>query len=215
MTIATLGDLLSQVAAHLNRANLTAQIPLFVQLAEARIYYGSEEQPFPSQPLRVAAMEQSAYATIASQYVELPCDYLAHRRLYLDGSPVKELKFYTPQDFWKKWDATITGCPKAFTIEGVNMAIGPVPDGTYTGRLLYYRKFPALAASTDTNWILTNTPGIYLWGALLEAYRFIRNSDEAQKALNTFSGLVNGANTANKTDSYASAWQASPDIYTP
>jgi hypothetical protein len=49
MTTSTFADLKSQVAAAAQRSNLTAQIPFFVQQAETRIYYGSEEQPFPTE----------------------------------------------------------------------------------------------------------------------------------------------------------------------
>ena len=39
MAIATTADLKAAIANFLNRANLTAQIPTFIQLAETRIAY--------------------------------------------------------------------------------------------------------------------------------------------------------------------------------
>jgi hypothetical protein len=214
MTISTFVDLKSQIATYLNRSNLTAQIPILVQLAETRIYYGNKEAPFVSEPLRIQAMEQSYDVAISAQTAALPSDYLAHRRLYLtsDGG---RLDFMMPTAFWDRYNYGASGQPKKFTIEAGNLVFGPIPDTTYTGKLLYYRKFSALAADSDTNWILANAPGVYIQGALIEAYRFVRNMEQAQAALNAFTGIVNALNGADKSDVYAAPWAATPDCSTP
>lgn len=214
MTIATYADLKTQIATYLNRSNLTTQIPIFIQLAETRIYYGCKEVPFVSEPLRIQAMEQSSYTTFGAQTVALPSDYLAHRRLYL-SSNAGRVDFLTPPAFWDLYVSGCSGQPKNFTIEAGNLVLGPIPDSSYTGRLLYYKKFSALASDSDTNWILTNAPGAYLQGALLEAYRYVRNMEQAQAALNTFTGIINALNDSNKSDVYAAPWAATPDSSTP
>ena len=215
MAISTLADLSSQVAAFLNRQDLTTQIPVFVQLAESRIAYGSKEAPFISEPLRIRSMEVSAFATFNAQMIQLPTGYLQQRRLYISGSPNTELVYVTPDLFWKRWLSSTSGTPCEFTVEGENIVLGPTPDVAYTGQILYFKQFTPLVSPTDTNWLLTNAPAVYLNGTLLEAFKYIRNTNQATAYLNSFCGIVNGLNQANKADRYAGPWQAKTDIWNP
>lgn len=215
MSIATLGDLKSTAATYLNRTGLTSLIPTFVQMAETRIAYGSQEQPFASRPLRIRAMEGSYYATISTQKVSLPTGYLAQRRIYINTNPVGEIEFLTPDIFWRTWPSSEQGQPRNFTVEGENFVFGPAPDTGYDARLLYYKKFTALSADGDTNWLLTNAPTVYLNGTLLEAYRYSRNPQMAQDSLNAFCGVVNSLNDSDKSDRYSSPWVAHTDTGNP
>lgn len=215
MTISTCADLKSQVATILNRSNLTTQIPYYIQRAETRIAYGSEEAPFKSDPLRIRAMEQSSYATFNAQSIALPTGYLQHKRLYLSRTPNAQLKYVTPTEFWDDVRTGISGCPLIFTIESDAFYLSPTPDTSYTGEILYYKKPTALSADSDTNTLLTSFPNIYLFGTLLEAFSDARNEDQAQKYANKFAGAINSANMADKADRHSSPWTARPDIYCP
>lgn len=215
MTISTFADLKSQVATFLNRANLTAQIPYFVQLAETRIAYGASEGQMESDPLRIRAMEQSSYATFNAQKIQLPTGFLQQRRLYISGTPNSEIDYVTPPIFWPKYLSSTSGKPTEYTVEGENIVLGPTPDASYTGQILYYKKFTALSGDTDTNWLLTNAPGVYLYSTLAEAHRFARNMEQASAYIASFCGIVNSLNEADKMDRYASPWAAKADICTP
>lgn len=215
MALSTFADLKSTVATFLNRSNLTTQIPYFVQLCETRIFYGSEEQPFASEPLRIRAMESSQYATFNVQTIALPSNFLQQRRLYIASTPNIRVEYIAPDLFWDKWLSSTTGRPSQFTVEGENIVLGPTPDSAYTGQLLFYKKFDALSGDTDTNWLLANAFGAYLHGTLCEAYRFIRNNEQAQVEYNSFVGIINSLNNANKADRYATPWTARSDNWTP
>lgn len=215
MTISTNADLKSQVAAILNRSNLTAQIPFFTQRAETRIAYGSEEAPFKSDPLRIRAMEQASYATFNAQSIALPDSYLQHKRLYLSLVPNGVLKYFTPTDFWNDTRAGTSGQPRIFTIEAGAFYLAPTPDTSYTGKILYYKKPTALSADADTNTILTDQPNVYLFGTLLEGFSYARNNEQAQIYANKFAGAINSANTADKADRHSSPWASRPDTWTP
>lgn len=215
MTIANNADLKAQVAAILNRSNLATQIPYYIQRCETRMAYGSEEMPYKSAPLRIRAMEQSSFATFNAQAIALPTGYLQHKRLYLSQTPNGVLKYVTPTDFWNDNRTSYSGQPQIFTIESDSFYLGPTPDTSYTGKILYYKKPTPLSADADTNVILTNEPNIYLYGTLLEAFSDMRNDDQAQKYANKFAGAVNSANTADKADRHSSPWAARVDIYTP
>ncbi len=215
MSIATFADVKAQIGARLNRSNLTAQYPIWIQAAETRIYYGSMEPNYVSEPLRVRAMENSDYATVTTQKVPLPTGYLAQRRFYINTNPVGELKFITPDVFWRTYPSSVTGQPKQFTIEGENLVLGPAPGGSYDARLLFYARFTALSGDTDTNWLLVNAPGAYVEGALIEAYRYSRNFEAAQQCVNAFCGIINSLNNADKADRYSSPWTETGDTGNP
>ena len=215
MAISTYGDLKARVATVLNRSNMTADIPYCVQLAETRIHYGSKEQPFPSDPLRVRAMEVCASATFDEQEIALPDGFLQIRRIFLAGTPNGRLIYGTPDQFWPDPKSTTPGMPSIFTIEGDSIFLAPYPGGSYTGKILYYKKFTALSADAGTNWLLTNAPGVYLYSTLLEAFSQVRNLEEGTKYLNKFAGTVNALNAADKADRYSTPWAAHSDTWTP
>lgn len=198
MTFSTNADLKAAVADYLADDALTSQIVDAVTLCEARIYYGAE-------PLRVRAMETSADLTISAQTVALPTRYIQARRIYLNTSPVTKLDYLAPMDFWAKYVSTQTGKPRAYTIEGENIVLGPIPDGGYTGKILYYSRFAALSADGDTNWILTGVPGLYLYGTLLEMAILIKDNDDAQKWGALFAETIRSANRADSRDRHSGA----------
>lgn len=214
MTISTFADLKSQVATFLNRSNLTAEIPYYVQLAETRIAYGSEEG-IKTEPLRIRAMETSAYATFNAQSIQLPTGYLQQRRLYLSATPNGRLTYKTPDAFWTDARTGTSGQPVIYTVEGESFILAPTPDTSYTGRILYYKKFTALALDADTNWLLTNAPNVYLYGTLLEAFSHVRNTDQAILNATKFAGVVNALNSADKADRHVTPWTARSDTSTP
>ena len=216
MSITTYGQLKTAVATWLNRSNLTDRIPEFIALAETRIHYGSMEQPYQSEPLRIRAMENSVSTTIDAQTTQLPTGFLQARRFYLNTDPIRKMDLVSTDNFWATFISTTTGEPRQFCIEGENIVVGPSPDGSYTGRLLYYKAFTSLSDNSDTNWLLTNASGAYLYGALIEAHKFTRNQAEAQNAYNSFMGVINGLNFADKNDRQSgSPWVARTDTGNP
>ncbi len=167
------------------------------------------------EPLRIRGMETSADVTISAQTAALPTGWLAPRRFYVNSNPIGELEYVAPDLFWRTYISSTSAQPRRYTIEGENFVFGPSPDSTYTGKVLYYKKFTALAADGDTNWLLTNAPGVYLHGALAEAHFFVRNSEKALEELNLYCGLVNALNSADKSDRYSGPWVAHGDTGNP
>ncbi len=165
MSITTHAELKVAVANWLGRTELTARIPEWVSLAEDRI----------AQDLRVQAMVTAVDLTISSQRVSVPTGFLESIRLYLDSSSEKPLDYFSPQVFWERNAVNETGQPDIYTIEGTEFVFAPSPGQTYTGKLLYYKRFTALSADSDTNWIISNARGLYLYATLIEAYTFLED----------------------------------------
>lgn len=216
MAFDTFADLKTEIALSADRSDLTARMPGFVKKAETRIFYGSQEAPFISDPLRIRAMETSTDLTINAQTVALPTRYLGIRRQYINGDNGRKVGLMSPDAFWDKYSGySASGVPNDYTIEGENLVFGPSPDATYTGKMLYYQKFAALSADSDTNWLLTNAPAAYLQGALIELYDYLKDWEAKTNAHKAFAGVINALNNADKTDRYAGSWVGKTDIYTP
>lgn len=215
MTISTYSELKTAIANHANRYDLTSVIPDFITMGATRIFYGSKEAPFEVEPLRVRAMEYSADLTVNGQGVALPSSFLQVRRLYINSSTVRLCKFVAPDLFWKTYISTNTGIPQSFTIEGENLLFGPTPDTTYTGKILYYKKFAAFSGDSDTDWLLTNAPGAYLQAALVELHDYCKDFEAKENALKVLSGIINGLNDSDKADRYAGPWASYSDTGNP
>lgn len=216
MAISTYAELKTALANFSDRTDLTSRLGEFVALAETRIFYGSQEAPFVSDPLRVRAMETSTDLTINAQSVALPTRYLGLRRQYISGDNGAKINCMSPDAFWGKYAGpSWSGPPMDFTVEGEYFVFGPTPDATYTGKCLYWQKFAALSSDSDTNWLLTNAPGAYLQGALIELYDYLKDWEAKQQAHNAFAGVINGLNMADKSDRFAGSWVSHPDFYTP
>ena len=85
-----------------------------------------------------------------------------------------DLDFATQKQLNSAWIGTANGKPKVYTFQGDSLRFGPTPDAAYGVVLAYYRRFDPLA-TTPTNWLMANAPGVYLYAALLEAQPFIMN----------------------------------------
>ena len=73
------------------------------------------------------------------------------------------------------------GEPMLFTIQNNTLFIRPVNDLLDALWLLYYQKIPTiLGADSNTNWLLTDHPDVYVSGVLAELHVLGRNMEQAQ-----------------------------------
>lgn len=128
----------------------------------------------------------------------LPSNFLEQVNLYLDTSSEKSIDFMMPSVFWGRNAVNETSMPDIYTVEGDYIVLAPIPDGTYRGRLQYYRRFTSLSAASDTNWILSNARGLLLYGALLEAYIYLEDDAGTSKYAALFDQILDANNKAAK-----------------
>ena len=197
MAISDFGELKSAIANWLERSDLTDRIPEFVSLAEDRIAQDTR--------LRIRAMETATDLTISSQTTALPTGFIEARRLYIDGTPRRRVEFLTPENFWIRHLANQAGTPKFFTIEGDDLVVGPAPDSSKTGKLLYFKRFDALSADTDTNWLLSNARGVLLYGALVESAPFLGDDPRILTWASLYDDIAEKVDRANRRDRYSGA----------
>lgn len=201
MAITNFAEVKTAVADYLARDDLTSYIPDFIIGAETRINYGSGN-PFPSEALRIRAMETSADITFNSaggRTASLPTDFLQMRRVYWSANPNRRLEQMSPEQFWGSWIGTESGLATHYIIEGDDIVIGAEEVGT--AKMLYYKKFGDIA--NNTPWLLTNAPHIYVYGALLEAAPFLHNDERLQTWHGMFTAAISGLMKADKRDRWS------------
>ena len=172
MAISNYTELQTAVANWLDRDDLTARIPEFIALAEARF----------NRVLRLRSMEtkQTASTAAAQRNYALPTNYIQMRNFQLNTNPLTTLSYVTPEIYDRLWGGSSGGTPKFYTILADEISLGPIPGSVITMEMLFYKKFENLSGSVATNWLITNAPDIYLYGTMLEAEPFIMNDERVQ-----------------------------------
>lgn len=173
MAISNYTELQTAVANWLDRSDLSARIPEFIGLCEARF----------NRSLRIRAMEtlDTSVSTVAdTKTIALPTGYVQMRDIHITGDPLVQLQYVTPEIMNRIHAGSVSGRPEVYTIIGENIVLGPTPDAVYSTSMLYYKTFDALSDSSPTNWVITNAPDVYLYGTLLEAEPFLMNDARVQ-----------------------------------
>lgn len=172
MTLSTYSEIKSTIADYLNRADLTAVLPSFVTLAESKF----------NRELRTRDMLTRVQTTSDDEYVSLPTDFLQHYSLELDAASAQPpMDYIGPQEakVLKAQNRTASTTYYYTVIDGA-FEIIPAPGSDLDLRMVYYAKIPALSDSNTTNWLLTKSPDLYLYSALLEASPYLKDDDRVQ-----------------------------------
>ena len=178
MSISTFSELKTAIANFLARDDLTAQLPNFIQLAEARM----------SRELETRSQEKRSTATLTSgdEYIALPTDLREVRQVKLNTDPITVLTYYSPVALDQEYPSNGTGRPRGFSIVGSELKLRPIPDSGYTAEIIYIGGLTALSDSNTTNNVLTRSPDAYLYGSLAEAYAYLLDETRAAQYMQRF-----------------------------
>lgn len=161
MALANYSDLKSSVADWLVRSDLTAVIPDFIALAEAQM----------ERVLRCRQMVVRTNLTVTSEYTALPADFLEMWRVKESGEYA--LEFNTSESIDAMYDAG--GDPRYYTIVGSELRLFPSPQASTVYEITYFGKLSKLSNTNTTNWLLTQAPDAYVYGALLQAAPYLQD----------------------------------------
>jgi len=180
-------------------ASFIAEIPVFVQQAEQRIYNTVQ---FPS-------LRKNMTGIIAAnnKYLSAPTDYLATYSLavitgvvggnlntgtyeYLLNKDVNFIRqsYPVPNDtgvprYYALFGPTVTG---ATISNELTFLIGPTPDQEYNVELHYYYYPESITtASTGQTWLGDNFDSVLLYGSLVEAYTYMKGEPDMMAVYNT------------------------------
>ena len=167
MVITDYPSLKQTVADYLDRSNLNAFIPNFIQNCESTLY----------KTLRIRAMENSLSVTTSSGVAAVPTSpaYIELKYAYVDSSPVTPLTRVLPEQIYElSPDRSVTTTtPKYIATSGDNFIFSKVPADGVNIRGIYYGRLTPLSGVNTTNWFTTYAPDLLLYGSLLEAEPFI------------------------------------------
>ena len=172
MALSNYTDLQAAIVTHANRdgdADFVAVVPDLIALAHSRL----------NRELRCRQMETSASVTLTSGVGTLPTGYLEFIEVKDGNSPASVLSAVDQNFGDSQYAANSSGRAAYFSILGTTIKTFPASDTNLTVR--YYKKIDALPDATDeTNWVLDDYPGLYLYGALIEGSAFMM--DDARMA---------------------------------
>lgn len=168
MAITNYAELKAAAANWLVRADLTARIPEFVTLAEARL----------NRILRTRLTETEGALTTTTGFrtVALPAGFTEPLAVWLEGPDGRTpLPFLEPSLISA---SSLRGAPGAWSVDGPNLAFDRPCDMAYGLTLRMLRGF-SLSDAAPTNALLTEAPDVYLFAVLCEAGPFLRDGELA------------------------------------
>jgi len=177
----------AMILANGSSVSYTTQINTFIQQAEERIYNTVQ---IPSLRKNV-----TGNCTASNKYLACPNDYLSTYSLaiintdgtyeYLLNKDVNFIRQAYPSP-------TDTGIPRYYALFGsrlndpneLTFILGPTPDLSY-GAELHYFYYPESIVTAGTSWLGDNYPPALLYGALVEAYTYMKGESDMLLAYNT------------------------------
>ena len=163
-------------------------IPTFVQQAEERIYNSVQIPPLRKNVTGILPAYNSTTNPIA-MYLSCPGDFMSVFSMAIKNAPTGyEYLLNKDVNFLRAAypNPTETGLPKYYALFGLNVVEGapqdslsfmfaPTPDINYNVELHYYAYPQSIVDAEDgTTWLSLNYSPVLLYGALLEAYVFMK-----------------------------------------
>jgi hypothetical protein len=157
--------------------NFVAAIPTFVKQAEQRIYR--------SVNLPVNRKNVAGTLTDGNAYLTMPTDptFLFPFSLSITSSSNQIFLLNKDANFIRSTypNASTEGTPKYYGVfDSTTFIVGPTPDADYVTELHYYYQ-PASIVTDSTTWLGTNADSVLLYGALLEAYTYMKGDADVMQ----------------------------------
>jgi len=200
----TYPELVAAINSYCENSFTTTDVNTFIDAAEQRIY-NSVQLP----DLR---KNVTGSVTSGNKYLAVPSDWLATFSLAI-VTTAGDYEFLLNKDVNFIREAypnpTTTGTPAHYAqFDDTTFILGPTPDATYTAELHYYF-YPESIVTASTTWLGNNFDSALLYGALLEAYTFLKGEKDVMEyyqkryddAMNMLKQLADGKN---RRDTYRS-----------
>ena len=150
------------------------QINTFIQQAEQRVYNTVQ--------LLDLRKNVTGNATASNKYLTVPSDWLANFSLATIDPVTGEYAYLLNKDVNYIREAfpfpATTGKPTHYAMFDQNSYIlGPTPDASYALELHYFY-YPQSIVQSSTSWLGDNFSSVLLYGALLEAYTYMKGEQD-------------------------------------
>ena len=170
-------ELVAAVEDYTENSFAVADINTFIEQAEQRIYNAVQ--------LPALRRNVTGNTTNGNKYLACPSDWLATYSLaVVDGSGNYEYLLNKDVNFIRQAfpSPTYTGLPQYYAQFDQNTFIlGPTPDAAYSMELHYFY-YPESIVTAGTSWLGDNFDSALLYGALLEAYTYMKGESDVMAA---------------------------------
>ena len=149
------------------------QIDTFIEQAEQRIYNSVQFPNF--------RRNQTGTTTASNEYLSAPDDFLGSYSLaVIDGSGNYNYLLNKDVNFIREAypGPSTEGLPKYYALFDNNTFIlGPTPDDAYSVEIHYFF-YPESIVTASTTWLGDNFDSALLYGALVEAYTYMKGEQD-------------------------------------
>lgn len=202
MAITNYATLQTAIADFLNRSDLTAVIPTFIQLAEAQM----------NREIRHWQMEArvSGQQSAGDEYMQIPADWLETIRLHLTGDGTSAVTLMSRDaiaDIRAKNENVSTTAPYYYCHADGQFELYPTPVEDTDFELLYIQKIPDLATNS-TNWLLQDAPDVYLYGSLLHSAPYLAEDARVAVWSQMYAAAVQNVNMSSEKARYSGSGMA-------
>ena len=147
-----------------------------------RFILNSEERILKECQLDVFRRNATGSAASGTKFLTKPSDFLAPFSLSVVKDSSNEFLLYKQVTFLQDYtpNPTTTGTPEYYADwDDEAFLLAPTPDDSYTMELHYFYRPPSITTvSSGTTWLGDNAELALLYGALVEAYTFMKGEAE-------------------------------------
>lgn len=168
-----------------NRADLSEQIPVFIELTEARLKRDLRDK---------VRMTQRAEAMVYGEYFPLPCDWCETIKVIADDSVLRLADSFNIER------VELYSGPKYYRHSGDQLQLLPGTNISESDPIRFemeYLAFPeALSDSNPSNWVLQTYPDLYIYGAMLQIAPYLQDDARIPVWTQAYGEAVSAANVA-------------------
>jgi hypothetical protein len=180
------------IADFANRQDLVSQIPVFIQLTEARL----------NRDIRHWRMEKRAAAEVVGERFPLPCDWVETIKVKADGRPLRLADAFMVDAVDHERHRPSAG-NLYYRHTGDQLELFPAQDKPVSFELEFIAKVPSLGDDQPTNWLLDEFPDVYIYGAMLQVAPFLHDDQRVPIWAQAYGEAVSAANLSSDRAKYS------------
>lgn len=167
MALANYTDLQAAMTNWLNRSDLSSRIPEFIALAEADIRRQLRDKKTTAALTLDADVATKTVGGLVKELVSLRYNTSTRKYALVEMTHTALANVR----------GTASGAPRYYAFSDGILYFDVTPDSTYVMEITYIEKILALSGGSPTNYTLTNSPDIYLYGSLMQAAPFLEHDE--------------------------------------
>jgi len=180
----------------------------------------SEERIFKSVDLEIFRKNVTSAFTASDKFLTIPADYLSTFSMQITTAGSEAFLLQKDVNFLQEAysGSTSTATPRYYAqFDEDNFIVAPTPNSNYAIELHYYYRPTSLTAGADsaTTWLSDNAPFALLFGALVDAYIFMKGEPDLiqqyeKRFIDQLTRLKDYGEARENTDAYSEGLPKAP-----